>query len=78
MGKLEKSYAICIVSIILVIAFPPPAHAYIDPGTGSYLFQLTIGGTLAVFIAVGSYWRRIARFLLRRDARPPVESRRPK
>jgi hypothetical protein len=38
-------------------------EAYIDPGTGSYLFQLAIGGALAGLYAVKRYWRRILDFL---------------
>lgn len=36
-----------ILNVILVfLLFPKPAYAYIDPGTGSYLFQLLIAGFL--------------------------------
>lgn len=33
-------------------------EAYIDPGTGSYVFQLAIAGALAALYAVKHYWRR--------------------
>ena len=38
-------------------------EAYIDPGTGSYLFQLSVGGALAALYAVKLYWRRIRGFI---------------
>lgn len=30
-----------------VLVMPPAAHAYLDPGTGSYVIQLLAGGLLA-------------------------------
>lgn len=34
-------------------------EAYIDPGTGSYVFQIALAGALAALYAVKHYWRRI-------------------
>jgi len=44
------------------------AHAYIDPGTGSYLFQLLIGGALGGMVALKLYWRDIVNFFRKRDS----------
>ena len=42
--------------------------AYLDPGSGSMLLQLLIGGAAAVGVAAKFYWRRILKFLrIRRD-----------
>jgi hypothetical protein len=40
----------------IVAASPADAWAYIDPGTGSYLFQLTAAGLLAGVYTVRRYW----------------------
>ena len=55
--------------LLVLLAMPATAHAYIDPGTGSLLFQ----SLLAVLFGVGVAFRRlktvVARvwaFLLRR------------
>ena len=32
--------------------------AYLDPGTGSMLVQLLVGGLAAVAVAAKFYWRR--------------------
>lgn len=40
-----------------------PVHAYIDPGSGSYLFQLLIGGALAGIYTVAAYWRSLMAWL---------------
>jgi len=34
-------------------------EAYIDPGTGSYLFQLGIAGVFAALYTIKRYWRVI-------------------
>lgn len=41
---------------------PLAAHAYLDPGTGSYLFQLIIAGALGASFAVRIFWRNIRAF----------------
>lgn len=35
------------------------AHAYIDPGTGSYILQLLIGGSVAAVFLVKMYWQKL-------------------
>jgi hypothetical protein len=44
---------------LLVAAIPGTAHAYLDPGTGSYLLQLLIGSLLGGLYAVKLLWGRI-------------------
>jgi quinol-cytochrome oxidoreductase complex cytochrome b subunit len=51
----------------LVIAVPS-AHAYIDPGTGSFVFQVIVGGLLAAGVVFRSFWRRVWSFLSRRNS----------
>jgi hypothetical protein len=38
------------------------AYAYIDPGTGSYVFQLLVAGVFALSFAIKVYWRRLRSF----------------
>jgi hypothetical protein len=64
------------ISIVALAAFIlwsfaiPPAFAYVDPGTGSFVFQLIIGGALAVGLSVKLFWRRIVGIFTRRPAEP--------
>ena len=37
------------------------AHAYLDPGTGSMILQLILGGVAAFFATVGVFFSRIKR-----------------
>jgi hypothetical protein len=43
----------------LLLALPSVASAYLDPGTGSYVVQLLIGGLLGGLFAIGMFWRRV-------------------
>lgn len=38
------------------------AHAYIDPGTGSYIIQVTIGAMFGATYAIKAYGHRIILF----------------
>ena len=50
------------------------AHAYLDPGTGSYLFQLLIGGALGGMVALKLYWKDIVNFFRKRDSSDDTEN----
>jgi hypothetical protein len=47
------------VTGLSVIGLVNVAQAYLDPGTGSYLVQILIGGLLGGLFAVGMFWRRL-------------------
>jgi len=52
-------------SALLLIALNVPlsAFAYLDPGTGSMLLQVILGGIAAVAVALKLFWYRIIAFL---------------
>jgi hypothetical protein len=58
--------------MMLVVAFSvlwlPAADAYVDPGSGSFLFQAAIGALLAAGVAVKVFWGRITGVFRRKDA----------
>ncbi len=41
------------------LCVPPPALAYLDPGTGSMVFQWIIAGLVGSAFALRILWRRI-------------------
>jgi hypothetical protein len=47
--------------------------AYLDPGTGSMLAQLLVGGFAAAGVALKLYWRRLLRLLRIRREDPELE-----
>jgi hypothetical protein len=75
MIKVFSYTAVCL--ILLLIGFPTRAEAYLDPGTGSIVLQVAIGGILAAMATTRLYWKRL-RSLFRRtrdvdSTSPPSE-----
>lgn len=54
------------------LASPAPAHAYLDPGTGSMLISALIGLAAAVGLAVKMFWYRLVG-LVRGKGTSPAE-----
>jgi hypothetical protein len=48
-----------IALLIGTATFSAQAHAYLDAGTGSYVLQMLIAGTLGAALTVKTYWRTI-------------------
>ena len=47
------------------------AHAYLDPGTGSYVFQMVIAVLLSAAFTIKHFWHRLKARIVRRDAHEP-------
>lgn len=47
---------------VLVLLVSRPAHAYLDPGTGSMLVQGLVAALAMVSAAVAAFWTRIVKF----------------
>jgi hypothetical protein len=51
-----------LVGVLIVwglLFFERPVHAYLDPGSGSILLQILLGGTAAVGVILRLYWGRL-------------------
>ena len=57
-----------LVAAVMVALFASslPRASYLDPGTGSYVFQVVVGTILGVGVAVKMGWRRIWGFVSRK------------
>lgn len=55
--------------LILILLISPVtlqlAYGYLDPGTGSYIIQLLVGGVLGGLFAIGLFWKRVIAFVKR-------------
>jgi len=58
-GKHSSRLIIC-----AIIAFSCDAHAYIDPGTGSYVLQLILAGFIGAAFTAELFWKRLKMFTL--------------
>jgi hypothetical protein len=43
----------------LNLGFTSPAFAYLDPGTGSMILQLLLGGVAGALVIAKLYWHRL-------------------
>ena len=45
--------------VLLLVLLAGPVDAYLDPGTGSMLLQVILGGIAAVGVAIKLFWYKI-------------------
>lgn len=55
--------------VAALVGVPSAAHAYVDPGVGSYILQVVIGTIAAAGFGVKIFWRRIRDAVRTRFAR---------
>jgi len=69
MSHKKKEPIFIVVSITVfwsLLVSTIPAYAYLDPGSGSMLLQLLLGGVAALAVILKFYWNRFLS-LFRRD-----------
>ncbi len=49
--------------LFLLLAWTPLAHAYLDPGSGSMMLQMLLGGVAGTAVILRLYWKRLLAFL---------------
>jgi len=63
------------ISLIVFFMISNPftiAYAYLDPGSGSMLLQLLLGGVTGVVVLFKLYWQRVKGLFNRRDSTGPI------
>ena len=53
---------IFLTSLFVFVLSTKSAHAYLDPGTGSFILQVVAAGALGGLFAVKTFWRNIVTF----------------
>lgn len=53
---------ITIIFVLLFFLFTKSAYAYLDPGSGSFIFQILIATVVGASFAIKLYWRKIKTF----------------
>ncbi len=57
------------VGLAFSLLFACPAHAYLDPGSGSAILQGILAGIVAVGLTVKLFWHKLLKFLgIRKDS----------
>lgn len=56
---MSTDYLIKVISVFIIAAWVAPAHAYLDPGTGSLIIQGIIGAIAAAGVTIRLYWYKI-------------------
>jgi len=69
-----RIYVVAVLCLAFLSVSLPTAQAYVDPGSGSFIFQALVGGLLAAGLAVKVFWRRIVSFVSGRKDRPGEQS----
>ncbi len=57
-----KDMSICIISLLalyVVLLSATSAYAYLDPGSGSMILQLILGGLAGLVVILKLYWHRV-------------------
>ena len=60
----------------LITLFSPilRPHAYLDPGSGSFLIQLLIAGIVGAGFLIKVYWKKIKGLFIRADSKKEDDS----
>lgn len=61
-----RKFGLILMGLILYsVISPTPAHAYLDPGAGSFIVQAIVGGVVGLATITRLYWTRIRDFIRR-------------
>ena len=63
---MPRSSGVLIVFVALMLG-EAPIQAYLDPGSGSMLLQVLLGGFAAVGVIARFYWKRLTCFFRKKN-----------
>lgn len=62
---LDRLFSIALMAVLLAAFSIGRASAYIDAGSGSYLFQMAIAGLVGALYALKLFWKNVREFFAR-------------
>ena len=71
---INRTILILVLSPVAALTVIGPAHAYIDPGTGSLILQSIIGAIAAGLVTIKIYWQKIRAFFSSRKQSDEAKS----
>jgi hypothetical protein len=57
-----KPFVRTLLILLVLLLSPRPAHAYLDPGAGSVLLQILLGGVAGLLVVIRLWWRNLLAF----------------
>lgn len=66
---MPRARLVCMLLAVVTLLFPRDAFAYLDPGSGSLIFQTIVAMLAGIAYGVRVYWGRIVGLFSRRT--PP-------
>jgi hypothetical protein len=66
----SRIYVLTLLCLAFLTVSLQPAQAYVDPGSGSFIFQALVGGILAAGLVLKMFWRRIVSVFTRHKGQP--------
>ena len=58
----KKPLFVLFLIVTMQFAFSQNAFAYLDPGTGSYIFQVLVATFIGALFTIKMYWQKIKIF----------------
>lgn len=58
----DLSRILAVTLLLGLLSAPQPAYAYLDPGTGSIILQMLLGGVAGAVVIGRLYWHRLLAF----------------
>ena len=55
--------SVALLGAVVTLFLTGPAWAYLDPGTGSMMLQLLLGGVAGAMVVGKLYWQRLREFV---------------
>ena len=59
---LKMSIKAIFLALVILFIFPGISYAYLDPGSGSLIFQMIVAGAAGIAFAAKIFWYRIKQF----------------
>jgi hypothetical protein len=69
--KISRLKRPALTALVLVFALPVLARAYLDPGSGSMVFQIAMAGLIGGFYGIKRYWSKLCGFFSRKPSSNP-------
>jgi hypothetical protein len=72
-STLNKNHIASLAMIVLLVAYAPAAHAYLDPSTGSMIVSALVGIFASIALAVKTYWYKLKNLFRRSEGSNPSD-----